>query len=207
MNTVFKSLGAAMLLLGSANALAASSVDLSVIGLITPSACTPELSNGGNVDYGKIAAKDLNKDQKTPLPTQIVQFSVACDGATLMAMKAKDNREGSAAENDFMQFGLGLINDTEKLGGMELKLLNPIADSVPVAMVSSEDGGVTWNPDRYLTRNNLLAPATAGVNAPISVQLWTADLNVMPYIAKASGLTLDDEAAIDGSVTLTVHYL
>lgn len=207
MNTVLKTLTAATLLLGSAHVLAASSVDLTVKGLITPSACTPTLSNGGAVDYGKISAKDLKVDQQTFLDSQTVQFTVTCDAATLMAMEAKDNREGSDANNDEMEFGLGLINGTEKLGGMELRLLNPVADSVPVATIGSYDGGVTWGTERNLMRNNLIAPAVAGVNTPIPVQLWTADLNVMPFIAKTSGLTLTNEVAIDGSVTLTVRYL
>ncbi|MRJ21748.1 DUF1120 domain-containing protein [Pseudomonas haemolytica] len=207
MNTVLKTLTAATLLLGSAHVLAASSVDLTVKGLITPSACTPTLSNGGAVDYGKISAKDLKVDQQTFLDSQTVQFTVTCDAATLMAMEAKDNREGSDANNDEMEFGLGLINGTEKLGGMELRMLNPVADSVPVATIGSYDGGVTWGTERNLMRNNLIAPAVAGVNTPIPVQLWTADLNVMPFIAKTSGLTLTNEVAIDGSVTLTVRYL
>ena len=207
MNTAFKTLSAALLLLGSANVLAASSVDLTVKGLITPSACTPTLSGGGTVDYGKISAKDLKPDASTFLPTQVVQFTVTCDAATLMAMEAKDNREGSDANNDFMEFGLGLINGTEKLGGMELRLLNPVADGVSIVTVGSYDDGATWNPERYLMRNNLIAPAVAGVNTPIPVQVWTADLNVLPFIAKTSGLTLTNEVKIDGSVTLTVRYL
>ena len=197
----------ALLITHGTLALAASAVDLSVKGAITPSACTPSLSEGGVVDYGKISAKDLKVDQQTFLDSQTVQFTVTCDAATLMAMEAKDNREGSDANNDEMEFGLGLINGTEKLGGMELRLLNPVADSVPVATIGSYDGGVTWGTERNLMRNNLIAPAVAGVNTPIPVQLWTADLNVMPFIAKTSGLTLTNEVAIDGSVTLTVRYL
>ncbi|MFD9339440.1 YidB family protein [Streptomyces sp. NPDC060028] len=43
--------------------------------------------------------------------------------------------------------------------------------------------------------------------APIPVQLLTGDLTIAPVIAPASGLTLNNEVAIDGSVTLTVTYL
>lgn len=82
MNIAFKSLATTALLIASAHTFAASSVDLTVKGLITPSACTPALSGGGTVDYGKISAKDLKADQQTFLPTQIVQFSVTCDAAT-----------------------------------------------------------------------------------------------------------------------------
>ncbi len=43
--------------------------------------------------------------------------------------------------------------------------------------------------------------------APVPVQDLTSDLHIHPRIAPASSLTLNDEAAIDGSVTLTVRYL
>lgn len=52
-------LAAAIVLSGASTAFGASSVDLTVKGLITPSACTPSLSNGGMADYRKISAQDL----------------------------------------------------------------------------------------------------------------------------------------------------
>ncbi|PNA52870.1 hypothetical protein C1Y14_34105, partial [Pseudomonas sp. MPR-R5B] len=49
-----------VMLATSGAAVAASSVDLTVTGLITPTACTPSLSANGVVDHGKISAKDLS---------------------------------------------------------------------------------------------------------------------------------------------------
>lgn len=207
MNTAIKSLTAALLLAGSTNVFAASSVDLTVKGLITPSACTPALSNGGSVDYGKISAKDLNIDRTTPLDTQTLQLTVTCDAATLMALDADDNRAGSNYGNDDMEFGLGLINSTEKLGAMTVQLRSPLADGVATRTIGSDDGGVTWYSERYLTHDNLISVADASVDAPIPVQVLTSDLVVNPKIAPTSGLTLTNEAAIDGSVTVTVRYL
>lgn len=207
MNTVFKYVTAALLVASSATAFAASSVDLTVKGLITPSACTPALSNGGAVDYGKISAKDLNIDKVTPLAQQSLQLTVTCDAATLMALDADDNRAGSNHGNDMMEFGLGLINDTEKLGAMTLRLMSPIADGVGVKAIGSEDGGVTWFSERYLMPENLISVANTSADAPIPVQVLTSEIRVDPKIAPASGLTLTNEAAIDGSVTITVRYL
>lgn len=207
MNIAFKTLTAALLFAGSSSAFAASSVDLTVKGLITPSACTPVLSNGGSVDYGKISAKDLNVDKETWLDPQTLQLTVTCDAATLIALDADDNRAGSNHGDDEYDFGLGLINDTEKLGLMMLRVLNPIADGVPVRTISSIDGGVSWVNSRYLTPVELLAPAATGVDAPIPVQVWTSDLSISSAIAPASGLTLTNEVAIDGSATITVRYL
>lgn len=69
MNTALKTLITALMLTSAGTAMAASSVDLSVRGLITPSACEPTLSSGGVYDIGKISAKDLNVDDLTAVGT------------------------------------------------------------------------------------------------------------------------------------------
>ncbi|MGJ7513325.1 DUF1120 domain-containing protein [Pseudomonas baetica] len=207
MKRTLNTLIGAMLLVGSASAFAASSVDLTVTGIITPSACTPTLSNGGTVDYGKISAKDLNPDRPTNLAVQQVQLNVNCDAATLMALEAKDNREGSDFNNDTYEYGLGLINGTEKLGAMSLRLRTPVADGIPVRNIISEDGGSTWYGGSDLTRHSIISVADTGTLVPKPVQLFTADLDIAPKIAPSNQLTLTNEVSIDGSVTLTVRYL
>lgn len=203
LNTLF----AALLLAGAGTAVAASSVDLTVRGLITPSACEPTLPNGGNVDIGKISAKDLNTDKPTFLPHQAVPLTVTCDAATLMALEPKDNRAGSEYENDAALFGLGLINDSEKLGGMELRLLNAAADGVASRTIASSDNGATWRSLPTFQKGEILSVTTTDVNTPTAVQVMTADMSIRPVIAPASSLTLTNEVVIDGSVTLTVKYL
>lgn len=207
MNTSFQSLIAIVLLIGTGTAMAASSVDLTVRGLITPSACEPSVSNGGVADIGKIAAKDLSADQETYLPYQYLQLAVRCDAATLMAVEAKDNREGSSYDDNTMRFGLGLINGAEKLGSMELRVVDPVADGVTPWMIGSQDGGSTWIREHYFKRDNILSVGTTGIAAPIPVLQFTSNLRIQPIIAPTNGLTLDNEVAIDGSATLTVKYL
>ena len=197
----------ATLLTSSGAATAASSVDLSVKGSITPSACTPSLSNGGVYDIGKISAKDLNSDQETSLAGQSPQLSVNCEGPTLIALQAKDYRVGSDYNNPVDQFGLGLINGSEKLGALDLRLLNPVADGIASQMIHSEDGGLTWSGGRYFWRTNLLSVSSPTATAPLPVKVFTATLNIWPRIAPTSGLNLTNEVPIDGSVTLTVRYL
>lgn len=203
LNTLF----AALLLAGAGNVLAASSVDLTVTGLITPSACEPTLSNGGVADIGKISAKDLNADRPTSLTNPSLQLTVTCDAATLMAMELTDNRAGSNYEDYIGAYGLGLINNTEKLGDMEMRIINPVADSVIAQMIGSEDGGLTWLNNRNFDRGNILSVSNIGSTAPIPVQLFTGELWIAPRIAPTNGLTLTNEVAIDGSATLTVKYL
>ena len=69
MNTFSRLALATLLCSATGNALAASSTDLTVKGLITPSACTPALSNAGAVDFGKLSAKDLNQMKSLGCPS------------------------------------------------------------------------------------------------------------------------------------------
>lgn len=195
------------LLVNTGHAVAASSVDLSVKGTITPSACTPALSNGGLADFGKIAAKDLRPTLPTYLPRQDMEFSVTCDGATLFAIESKDNREGSEYNIDYYNFGLGLINGSEKLGWVGVAMSGPVADGVSVRAIGSRDSGVTWDRESSFMDDGMNAVAEPNTLVPIPVQRLTTALQVAAGIAPAQNLTLTNEVPIDGSITMTVRYL
>ena len=205
--SITRNLLVAALLAAAGNAVAASSVDLSVKGTITPSACTLALGNGGVADFGKLSAKDLRPNQHTYLPRQDIQMSVTCEAATLFAIAAKDNREGSESDLDYYKFGLGLINSSEKLGYHTLSLSAPMADDVYVRGIGSRDGGATWEGESSLMDDGLLSFARSGTFVPIAVQRLTANMQVGAAIAPSQGLTLTNEVPLDGAVTVTVVYL
>lgn len=208
MNTLIKTLIATLVLSGAGNAMAASSVDLTVRGLITPSACEPTLSSGGVYDIGKISAKDLKPDADTNLGEQVLQLTVTCDAPTLMAIATQDNRAGSSSGDGPTRFGLGLINGTEKLGYLEMWLSSMLADGVEGKPIVSRDGGATWSRGATIERDAISSfSINTTPDVPNPVQLLTADLGLTASIAPTSGLTLTNEVAIDGSVTLTVKYL
>ena len=117
---------AALLLMSAGHSGAASDVDLAVKGKITPSACEPILSNDGNVDFGKISAKSLYSDIPTFLGNHSLQLTVTCEATTLLALHAKDNREGTSYSDG--TYGLGLINGNEKLGFLTLVMTDAIAE-------------------------------------------------------------------------------
>ncbi|WP_122581615.1 DUF1120 domain-containing protein, partial [Pseudomonas viridiflava] len=65
-------------LAGALPAQAASTAELTVGGLITPMACTPVLSGGGLIDFGKISQQDLNQATGTRLPLKSLTLTVSC---------------------------------------------------------------------------------------------------------------------------------
>ncbi|AZE76846.1 DUF1120 domain-containing protein [Pseudomonas synxantha] len=130
MNKHLVALGSVLLITCAPPAVAASSQDLTVRGVITPSACDTLITGGGVVDFGKMSAKELNADQYTPLPRQTVQLSVSCEGPTLFTLNTIDNRPGSSANHPHWH-GLGMTLEGEKIGGAGFNLHNPLADNLP----------------------------------------------------------------------------
>lgn len=205
--SITRNLLIAAMLASAGHAVAASSVNLSVKGTITPSACTPALGNGGVADFGKLSAKDLKPNQHTYLPSQIMNMTVTCDAATLFALATKDNREGSESSLDYYNFGLGLINGSEKLGYLTVAMTGPVADDVAVRAIGSRDGGTTWERESAFMDDGMVSVADTTTLAPLPVQRLTTGLQIGAAIAPAQNLTLTNEVPIDGSVTLTVSYL
>ena len=198
---------APVLLLGALDAHAASTVDLAVKGLVTPSSCTPTLTSGGVVDYGKMSAKDLRPDRATSLANVNLQLAIVCEASTLLALQGNDNREGSDHRGDAKYYGLGLINGSEKLGAFELRFSSPVADNKPVHTIASPNNGGSWWAEPNLVRGDILSVANIGSLIPIPVRSLTAEVRVGAEIAPTLQLTLDNEVPLDGSATITVKYL
>lgn len=196
----------ALLLTATGTAVAASSVDLAVKGVITPSACTPTLSNGGVIDHGKISAKDLKPTLPTTLGQTLLTMEVTCDAATLFALRGIDNR--AATSNSVYNYGLGLVNDTQKLGWFWMSFEKPIADDIPVRLITSWDG-TTWSTDQSIWYTGLWAGFAAAddLTQPIAIQKLTTQIRVRTVVRPANNLDLSNEVPIDGSATLEVRYL
>lgn len=204
------SLITATFLLGSATSLyAASSVDLVVKGIITPAACTPSLSGGGVVDHGKISIQDLPAG-KNPLPEATLQLKVACDAATLIALKSTDNRKGTAYYGYITTsyYGLGATADNWMPGAYSLVMENTTVDGTAVPVVESGEGN-TWLP----VYGDLWQPgwlrAVAGPNSPdnlpVAIQNLSTDVVIATFVRKPSNLTQD--LPLDGSATVDIVYL
>ncbi|MGF6096137.1 DUF1120 domain-containing protein [Pseudomonas sp. 18175] len=208
------SLAAATLaLVGVGQTLAASSVDLSIKGSITPAACTPMLANGGVVDHGKISAKDLVFNGNTVLPEALLPLSISCEAPTLVAVKSKDNRAGTSAEWEgaLPNFGLGLAAGNVKIGWYTLKMINATVDNAPGRLIESVNGqawfeapdNTVWQPDWMRTVNG----ASSVDPVPQPLMVMRTDVVIATTITRARDLPLSEEILIDGSATLDIVYL
>jgi hypothetical protein len=208
MKTPIKTLIACCLIGSFSPAFAASTVDLTVKGLIVPSACTPSLS-ANTVDVGRVSVKDLNQDTKTLLTPTSLTLSVNCLSPTLFAMKATDNRADSAISQG--EYGIGKTAIGERIGGYILLLDKPMADAAAVVTIGSFDNGTTWfrhwNDDAWDTSFLLSIKAASGATIPIPAKDTQMELSVNPFILPAKNMTITEDTAIDGSATIEVKYL
>ncbi|EPL6453662.1 MULTISPECIES: DUF1120 domain-containing protein [Providencia] len=58
-------------------------------------ACIPSVSNNGTVDYHTLHANDLANNAVTVLPAYTLNFTLSCDAATNIAIRARSNRPQS----------------------------------------------------------------------------------------------------------------
>ncbi|OAE14233.1 hypothetical protein AZH11_02770 [Pseudomonas simiae] len=203
-------LSTSLLLTGASTVFAASSTDLTVQGLITPSACSPGLSSGV-VDYGKYSAKDLKPDNWNDLGKKTLQLTIDCRAPTLLALRGIDNRGDSP--DAYNGYGLGLVDEL-KLGMYLLSLKNAVDDGTALNVLESRNNGLTWQEnyaDDVWPSTFLASFASSrqgdGSWAPTPVQNVTSDLIVQTMISPTAGMNMANEIPILGSATIEVKYL
>lgn len=206
----------ALLLCSALPALAASSVDLNVKGRITPTACTPLLSSGGVIDYGKLSHQDLNVDKGTRLPAKQLQVSIGCNAPSRFALRMRDNRDGTATVNSEIYYGLGLDNSGNRIGLYSLSFdprQTQVDTTATVYGTESTTGGIAWRTANLNTidigANSYLGfTDTAGSTAgPSAIQELISTVKVETVINATKNLDLSSDTLLDGSATLEVVYL
>jgi hypothetical protein len=191
--------------------------ELTLQAHFAPVACVPQLSNGGLVDYGTLAAKDLNATHETPLPTRTLQFSVSCDAATPFALKMHDNRNGSATGGiDETAYGLDLDASQNKIGRYYLNI-DPAefsADALgTLYRTDSTSGGVAWSSSSArqipIAANSLMGftDRAASTLGPVPIQHLAGTVRLKAYLAPTQALDLRNVVYINGSGTLEIIYL
>lgn len=209
----------------SSFAVAGPTSELKVTGVIKPVACTPTIGAGNAIiDYGNITRAQLTRGGYTKLTTQEVDFSINCDGAVKMAVKATDNRASSklnglasqvsATAGENAMFGLGAAGTTQvgafhfsmkqgsfngKNAGGTNETLDTIGSTDKVSWTKTTSGGMST--DRVLS----WAPTSS--TTPGAYSSVTGKLSVVAVINKPEELPATQDINLDGSATIEVIYL
>lgn len=209
-------LAAALLAVVSNNVAAqAATGAVGLRGQLLPTSCTVTIANSGTYDVGDLRLSDLNPTNPVDRTAIANNVTLACSGATLLALQASDNRDGTALGTTSSDFGLGnAASSGAPVGSYKLNIpsASVVVDTVAQPVIGSGDL-ITW---ATTTASSYWPKATSAdakyrafgpVAGPLAFANATFSLEVIPTLNSRSNLLLDSTQAIDGSATITVHYL
>ncbi|MEB6380714.1 DUF1120 domain-containing protein [Leclercia adecarboxylata] len=228
-------LGVCAALMMAAQVNAATETTLKVTGTIVPAACSPSLSNGGEVSFGSIAAASIRNaaegNSLVQLGTKDVTLTITCEANAAVGFKMMDNRASSAvalsstafinpsvsgitpATNDYLGFGLGLASNGAKIGAYTVMLdsANVVADGESVATVWSDDSGKNWTAGENVrqVKDNMRIMTVAAKSSTAEPKMFkeaTMPLKISAGVQTTSVLG-GDEITLDGNATLSLVYL
>ncbi|MCA1322979.1 DUF1120 domain-containing protein [Herbaspirillum sp. alder98] len=210
-----------LLALLSSAAQATGTVAMEVVTTVTPAACTPALSHGGEANYGVRDSSILRPGQITALPPLSLRLTINCDVAALFAIRLTDNRSGSlvpgivasgsgnSALTDDVNFGLGMASGAN-IGGYAISFdpTSYTGDYRAVQLMASADG-VTWHhhASGLGSKQQLLSWGATGAGNISAYRAVEGMLTVRPFINKPEHLKLNNEIELNGSTTLELNYL
>jgi hypothetical protein len=234
MNQMQKNICALAVLAATTLPAMAASVDVRVIGAITPAACTPTLSGGGTVDYGVINPTTLSATDYTVLPEKSVDLAIVCTAPAKVAITPVNGRPGTVAGATESAaggavtpvpllsltgagvVGLGLSNG-EKIGGYAMKVEDLTTDGAAADVIrslkGSGDAGWAADGNHYgFFRNVGTVPFTVTAAAPgtLTSKAFTTlngKLRVQAYLNKTSELSVSSAVNLDGLTTIELVYL
>lgn len=224
----------AVLAATSLPALAASSVDVRVIGTITPTACVPTLAGGGTIDYGVIPPTSLATDAYTVLAEKQTTFSIVCEAPAKVAVQFVNQRVGSLATStnetstggqinyqnitlfsggNIYAAGLGL-DGTSKIGGYGMRMVpgtytvDGTTDVDNIFRVNSSGTfAATASGYAFSNEKRQISWASKGAILPVAFTTLSGQLAVQAFINKASELDLSKPVVLDGLSTIELVYL
>ncbi|MDG0798616.1 DUF1120 domain-containing protein [Pectobacterium punjabense] len=235
MNTVTKTACALAVLAATSTSVMAESIDVRVIGTITPTACKPTLAGGGTIDYGVIPPASLKKDTFTVLEEKQVDFSITCDAPAKVAVNAIGTKadmvtDAKKSSNGYDAFrgklfdmpsvnvtGLGKSDDGKNIGGYGIRFVpgSYTVDGGSASLLFRNKASDKWDSALYdngslfsvISKAHQLTWAEKGGKTPIAFKTVAGKLGVQAYITKTSELNLSKPVKLDGLTTLELHYL
>ncbi|HAS1026454.1 DUF1120 domain-containing protein [Enterobacter cloacae] len=221
-----KILLATALFLCANSTFAAETAILKIKGTLTASACTPEFSNGGVVDYGNIRLGELSSTAVNQLGQRNIDLTITCTAATKVAWNMIDDRADSNAgltvsAGTFTGGVQSATNQTYGVGkagtvnigsyAMFMKVNSVTADGKSVDPIYQQNGSTTWakstDGSSQGENNRNITVALSGSIDPLAFQTATFPLVTSLAIQNTTTLAITDDTRLDGQLTISLKYL
>lgn len=207
------------------SAFAAETAVMKVQGTLTNSACTPELSNGGVVDYGIIRLGELSATEVNQLGQKNIDLTINCTVETRVGWSMMDDQsstsaginiknatpEGGDIDLAYYQFGVGKTVGDVKIGnyGVFVKDRTSVLDGVNMTTIGRMVSDTTWGttPGPRSDAYNIVTAANPGTLEPVAFKTAVFPLVTSLAIQGTDTLAITDDTAIAGQATISLVYL
>ncbi|MCS2155560.1 DUF1120 domain-containing protein [Scandinavium sp. H11S7] len=214
----------ALIAAATSSAMAAPTTTLQVKGTLIMSACVPNLSNGGVVDYGNIGIGGLSATDTNQIGTKDITLTITCDAPAKVAFTMMDDRSDSlhalevetadgtsstSASAVSKEFGLGKTANNVNIGAYNVRVLDAITDGTSNAYISKSTGGA-WAVGSGFQSSTGDAMTTAALGATVTPVAFTTGVFPMQISAAIQGadvLAISDDTILDGQATISLVYL
>lgn len=202
---------------------------LKVKGTLTNAACTPTLSNGGTVDYGRINLGNLSATAVNQLGQKNIDLTINCTAATKVSWNMVDDRKDSNAKlevengmfggdsqtSESQLYGVGKTAGATpvSIGSYSLfvKTDSVVADGATVDPIYQQGSAGEWtksiNGSTQGDNYRDFTVATVGSLAPLAFETATFPLVTSLAIQDTTTLAITDDTQLDGQVTISLRYL
>lgn len=219
-----KTLIAATLMMCAGSAFADSTAVLQVNGKLTNASCTPELSNGGVVDYGYVRLGTLSASSNNDLGTKDFDLTIKCSVATKVAWFINDdhaddnanisiNVGGNSAKGVTYTYGIGKTKDGVNIGSYAITPSGVNADgSAGQYIIRNSDWSSTlpWSSTGSIIRPQgitISSVAKQGDIVPLAFNTAVFNLQTSLSIKDTTTLAITDDTEMNGQATITLQYL
>ncbi|EIT7318026.1 DUF1120 domain-containing protein [Enterobacter hormaechei] len=202
---------AVALALSATAANAASTAVLKVTGLLSVAACTPQLSGGGEVDYGLIHLADLSATSVNQLGQKDISLTITCPVATKAGWTISDDRADTHPGASVITINTadaagGNVSDTTQSYGV-----GKTAGGVKSDVISGTLDTPSWQKTATGIIKNanmeMMTVAASGTTAPLPFTTAVFPLKTSLAIQNTAALAITDDTNLDGQATITVKYL
>jgi Protein of unknown function (DUF1120). len=205
------------------SAFAGETALLKVKGTLTNAACSADMSNGGVIDYGRIALGNLSATENNALGQKQLPVTITCTAPTKVAFTMMDDRQDSNAQlpvdiasnkgvtTNYYTYGVGKTAGGVKIGNYGLWLADTTVDGAAADSIGQNGD---WTADHWgkgvLPRSDaFIRNSFAATGSLEPVAITTATFNVITnlVIRDTTTLAITDDTQLDGQTTLTLVYL
>ncbi|MCS2159798.1 DUF1120 domain-containing protein [Scandinavium sp. H11S7] len=214
----------ALIAAATSSAMAAPTTTLQVKGALIMSACVPNLSNGGVVDYGNIGIGGMSATDTNQIGSKDITLTITCDAPSKVAFTMMDDRSDSlhalevesadgasstSASAVGFEFGLGKTANNVNIGAYNVRVSNAITDGANAADISKTTSGTWKNGVGFMdsTGGAIATAAATGTLTPVAFTTGVFPMQISAAIQGTDVLAISDDTILDGQATISLVYL